>query len=77
MFNAIRMDVYRLFKTKSTYIILVIMLAMSVMGTGIRISGSASRLPIARLYSLQMLSSASGVSKGARGVNSVSVCPSG
>lgn len=35
MFNAIRMDVYRLFKTKSTYIILVIMLAMSVMGTGL------------------------------------------
>ena len=30
MFNAIRMDVYRLFKTKSTYIILVIMIAMSV-----------------------------------------------
>lgn len=35
MFNAIRMDVYRLFKTKSTYIILVIMLALSVMGTGL------------------------------------------
>lgn len=35
MFNAIRMDVYRLFKTKSTYIILVIMIAMSVMGTGL------------------------------------------
>lgn len=35
MFNAIRMDVYRLFKTKSTYIIFVIMLAMSVMGTGL------------------------------------------
>lgn len=35
MFNAIRMDVYRLFKTKSTYIILVIMLSMSVMGTGL------------------------------------------
>ena len=35
MFNAIRMYVYRLFKTKSTYIILVIMLAMSVMGTGL------------------------------------------
>ena len=35
MFNAIRMDVYKLFKTKSTYIILVIMLAMSVMGTGL------------------------------------------
>ncbi len=35
MFNAIRMDVYRLFKTKSTYIILVILLAMSVMGTGL------------------------------------------
>lgn len=35
MFNAIRMDVYRLFKTKSTYIILVIMIALSVMGTGL------------------------------------------
>ena len=35
MFNAIRMDVYRLFKTKSTYIILLIMLALSVMGTGL------------------------------------------
>lgn len=35
MFNAIRMDVYRLFKTKSTYIIFVIMLALSVMGTGL------------------------------------------
>ena len=35
MINAIRMDVYRLFKTKSTYIILVIMLALSVMGTGL------------------------------------------
>lgn len=35
MFNAIRMDVYRLFKTKSTYIMLVIMIAMSVMGTGL------------------------------------------
>ena len=29
------MDVYRLFKTKSTYIILVIILALSVMGTGL------------------------------------------
>ena len=37
MFNAIRMDVYRLFKTKSTYIILVIMLAMSVMGDRINV----------------------------------------
>ena len=35
MFNAIRMDVYRLFKTKSTYIILVIMIALSVMGSGL------------------------------------------
>lgn len=35
MFNAIRMDVYRLFKTKSTYIILVIMIALTVMGTGL------------------------------------------
>ena len=39
----------------------------------IAINGSSSMLPMTRLYSSQILSSASGVSYGASGVKSVSV----
>ena len=43
------------------------------MKMGIAIRGSTSRLPITLLYSSQILSRASGVSKGDKGVNSISV----
>ena len=49
----------------------------SCMKTGMTISGSTSKLPITLLYSPHILSSASGVSNGAIGVNRTSVCPSG